>query len=225
MSTHLFIILCYRARGKQLHRKGQLDILLPAMKEYMKKFQVKYTLMVLEQNDDQHFNRGKLYNIGYLESLKRLQPGETPYYCHSNVDIVPKSVDYSLFTRGFRDIQGWEGGLGAMYFCDGDSYSAVNGYPNDMWGWGGDDSALIERAKVMNIPIDRSRYNNGDVEILPDNIVTCNGVTNDINRSKLYNYDMQNNRWRQNGLNTCEYSVQSVVYNAEFNYHHYLVNL
>ena len=28
-----------------------------------------------------------------------------------------------------------------------------------------------------------------------------------------------------NGLNTCQYSVQSVVYNAEFNYYNYLVNL
>jgi N-terminal region of glycosyl transferase group 7 len=225
MTTHLFIIVCYRARGLQVHRKKQLDIFLPKMKEYMKKFNIKYTLMVFEQNDDEKFNRGKLFNIGYLESMKMLKPGESAYFCHQNVDVIPKNVDYGLFTNGFRDIQGWDGGLGAMYFCDGESYNVINGYPNDLWGWGGDDSALLERAKIMNIPIDRSRYNNGDTENIPDDVITTNTFTNEVNRYKVYAYDMINNNWRKNGLNSCNYSVQSMVYDENLNYYHVLVNL
>lgn len=220
----LFIVCGFRAGPDQPHRKVQLEKYLAHMKEYMKSCGVAYTLMVVEQNGMQLFNLGKLFNIAYIESKKLVTEGETPYFCFQNVDIVPVDVDYAKRFVGIRDINGWEGGVGSMFFIDDHSFLVSNGYPNDLWGWGGDDSALLERARLNSVPLDRTEYNCGHASE-DRNIRSTNEHTNSINRTKVFTHDLIDNNWKRNGLNTCQYSVQSVVYNADFNYYHYLVNL
>jgi len=223
---HLYIICAYRARGKQAFRKQQLDTFLAHMKTYMQRYDQKYTLIVFEQNDDRPFNRGMLFNIGYLEAKKLCKPDEENIFCHHNVDLIPTNVDYFNFDgHGFKDIQGWDGGLGAMYFFGGTDYEKINGYPNNLWGWGGDDTALMNRVLNQKIPIDRSAYNNGDMYELKPNIEGWNDDSrNGLNRN-IQQHQMKDGSWLTNGLNRCPYTIVDKSFNEDLQYWHYLVNL
>ena len=225
MSTHLYIIIPYRARGTNEFRKRQHDMLLSHLVNYVQG--IPYTALVIEQDDDQPFNRGKLFNIGMLEAKKLCGSTEVgaAYFCHQNVDLIPTTVEYKRYGPGFTDIYGYPGGLGAMYFCDYASYETVNGYPNDLYGWGVDDTALMERCNLEHVPIDRSAYNNGSViELDPNLRHLIDGSNHDLNRQKM-NIDLRNNSYKTNGLNSCDYSIASVEHKKELNCYHYLVKL
>ena len=115
--------------------------------------------------------------------------------------------------------------MGAIYLFDADSYIKCNGYPNNIPGWGGDDTALLERAKYMNITIDRTEYNtNNIIELNAGMRGYINCSFNDKNRSVVFN-EMSINTWKTNGLNTCTYTIESIIYDKELNYYHYLVNV
>lgn len=224
-SPPLYIIIPYRARGVNEFRKNQYDMLLPHLVNYLDG--TPYTALVIEQNDDQPFNRGKLFNIGMLEAKKLCGSTEVgaAYFCHQNVDLIPTTVKYKHYGPGFTDIYGYPGGLGAMYFCDYASYETVNGYPNDLYGWGVDDTALMERCKLEHIPIDRSVYNNKSViELDPALRHLIDGSHHDLNRKKV-DTDLRNDLYKTNGLNSCEYSIASVEHKKELNCYHYLANL
>lgn len=240
---HCYIIVPYRARGNQTERRQQLEYFIPYMNNYMKQLNLKFTIMVMEQNDNKPFNRGKLFNIGMLEAAKLFVEGEKPYFCHQNVDLIPQKIDYSLYSEGITDIWGYYLGLGAMYFTDLPSYTAINGYPNDYEGWGADDVILLERCKFKNIPVDLSFKNviwNSTEELYKRNNKTGALKPNDpvvkelylldcgvYNRDKWVNCDTnkKNNEkvkkelenpesYIENGLNTCTYQVDYSIYKS-----------
>jgi len=245
---HCYIIVPYRARGNQAERKYHLDYFIPYMNKYMKQFNFKFTIMVMEQNDDKLFNRGKLFNIGMLESTKLFVEGEKPYFCHQNVDLIPQKIDYSLYSKGITDVWGYDLGLGAMYFTDLASYTAINGYPNDYDGYGHDDVILLERCKFKNIPVDLSLKNliKEKQKEVHDKMPT-EFYMNDPRLDELllrdygeykknewadYNADAINNlkvkselsspeKYIENGLNTCTYHVDAIINTT---HKHYLVS-
>jgi len=225
----LIVIVCFRARGKQTFRQQQLDYFIPYMHAYLNKQDLKHQLLVFEQNDDEPFNRGAIFNVGYLEAKKYATPGYDTYYSHHNCDVIPLTFDYTNFTRGtFKDIYGWPGGLGAAYLFDGPAYERTNGYPNNLWGWGGDDTAIMLRAEKCNIPIDRSCYNTPDVKELDKELnptINGNNTSNDTNRNFVLNVDQHRDYWQRNGLNTIRYTMQTKAIQPELNYSHFLVNL
>jgi hypothetical protein len=246
---HCYIIIPYRARGNQLERKKQFEYLIPYMNGYMKQFNINYTLMVIEQNDDKLFNRGKLFNIGVLEAIKLFNPQEKSYFCHQNVDIIPQKIDYSMWSEGITDVIGFDSGLGAMYFTDLESYVRINGYPNDYDGYGQDDIILLERCKYNFVNVNLSlkkkiadhtdevyKKNNklGDIlasdPILKELHVLDIGAfyyewrdqrMNSINAEKVKKEIAQPQSYITNGLNTCKYKVDLF---GEINYKHYLVS-
>ena len=65
MTNHkLGIVVPYRNRYAQLYEFKQ------SIKEYFRKTEIDYRLIVVEQDDAKLFNRGKLLNIGFLEAKK-----------------------------------------------------------------------------------------------------------------------------------------------------------
>jgi len=248
---HCYIIVPYRARGNQTERRQQLEYFIPYMNNYMKKLNLKFTIMIMEQNDDKLFNRGKLFNIGMLEAAKLFVEGEKPYFCHQNVDLIPQKIDYSLYSEGITDVWGYVLGLGAMYFTDLPSYVKINGYPNDYDGYGQDDIILLERCKFKNIPLDLSLKNeilnlqqevcnrnnksgaiNPDDPILKELAILDYGYynrnewadynANSINHEKVKKELENPESYIENGLNNCTYHIDSI--NNEITHKHYLVS-
>lgn len=127
------------------------------------------------------FNRGALLNavIATIDSARAI-------YTH-DVDLVPSSdAFYKAYTRELTDdtiahlAGSWDryasegksgtylGGIAGMTL---NGWKAVNGYPNDYFGWGGEDDEFLRRVKKAGMTIDhydKTRFEVRDLEDIPD---------------------------------------------------------
>ena len=83
MKKKLAIIVPYRDRSTHL------NTFISYMKSYLKDYT--YEIIVIEQADNQPFNRGKLLNIGAKYAIDN----GFDYLCFHDVDMIPINADYS----------------------------------------------------------------------------------------------------------------------------------
>jgi hypothetical protein len=83
MREKLAIVVPYRDREEHLRR------FLPAMESSDLLEGIDYEILIVEQEDGKPFNRGKLLNIGAIQSHT------ASYYCFHDVDMLPVVSDYS----------------------------------------------------------------------------------------------------------------------------------
>ena len=150
----LGIIVPYRKRPGHL-RKFQQSI-----ESYLK--DQDYELIVVEQNDDLPFNRGKLLNIGFQQAIRK----QCNYVVFHDIDMLPIDVDYSYsdvpihlangFTNSDREI--FDTYFGGVTMFPIDLFKKVNGYSNEYWGWGFEDDDLLMRLTEQNIFTDTKTY-------------------------------------------------------------------
>ena len=93
-----------------------------------------------------------------------------------------------------------------MFITNKKTFTKINGYPNNFWGWGGEDDALMVR--IANAGIRKIYY--------PENgsIIDFEGITlkekmqivnkNMLKREKLY-HDIDT--WKDNGLSDLKYKI------------------
>lgn len=140
------IIIPYRNRPRQL--QYFLSHSVPLIQTHLPKTRV----VVVEQNEGKLFNRGCLLNIGFTEYKNR-----TKYFITHDVDInptplflqkynseVPPNNVMGLFTSVHNT-------LGGIIKISTNNIFKVNGFPNDIWGWGAEDSVLQDRTRFYNI--------------------------------------------------------------------------
>ncbi|XP_051559084.1 beta-1,4-galactosyltransferase 1-like [Myxocyprinus asiaticus] len=151
------IIIPFRNRDE--HLKHWLHFLHPVLQRQ----QLDYGVYVIEQNGDVTFNRAKLLNVGYVEGLK-----EYDYDCFifSDVDIIPmddrniykcssqpRHLSVSMDKFGFRlPYKQYFGGVSAM---SKQQFQRINGFPNNYWGWGGEDDDIFNRLHYRGMKISR----------------------------------------------------------------------
>jgi len=224
---YIFLV-AYRARGNQSFRRQQIDLLIKNIEIYFNKNNVDYKIMICEQNDDEKFNRGKLLNIAFLES-ERIFDFPKKYF-HMNADYLfdlsrrfPNQI--AEFKTGVMDLYGlnYLPILGAACVFDPESYRTINGFPNDLLGWGGDDWAIYNRLKRKSIPIfyPQHLHNSGFIIECNDDKKVLDESNNGTNMELAKRDDINTN-----GLSSCVYVVHS---NGEFhnekNIYHYLIDL
>nr|SVE75555.1 EOG090X0MWD [Daphnia dolichocephala] len=78
------IVIPYRARQEQLRA------FLHYFHRYLQSQEIAYQIIVIEQSQEGEFNRGKLFNIGFVESQKRF-PSDC--YIFHDVDLIPQSLN------------------------------------------------------------------------------------------------------------------------------------
>jgi hypothetical protein len=179
----LNICIPYRARTNNAFRKEQLVEFSQHMSDFLEKKEITYKLIILEQNNDLPFNRGLLLNVGFIETEKEVR-SKVQYYCHHNTDLFPEdlTLDYSYTPqKEIRDLFGYHDGLGAICLVNRKDFSDINGFANNMDGWGNDDILLKRRANRANIKINRDQYNIGVREISHER----DSSFNDINAKKI----------------------------------------
>jgi hypothetical protein len=219
----MFIILVsYRARGVQEFRRKQLMEALNNFRRFFEDRNVEYKIVVIEQNNDNKFNRGLLLNAAFLESEKLFTFPKK--YIHMNADYtfnLSNDFPEDFFNvNGFLDLyrSQWPV-LGAACVFDPDSYKEINGFPNDLQGWGGDDWAIYNRIMTRKINLFTNKLFNSGF-IIDHHVHFMNDITNNDKNIELANRnDIENN-----GLTTLEYKVDG---NGEFhggNVFHYLIN-
>jgi hypothetical protein len=227
----MFIFLiAYRARGIQTFRKEQLTLLIKNINLYLSSNKIEYKIMICEQNDDERFNRGKLLNIAFLESEKLFDFPDPNKYFHMNTDYLfdlKRSFPLAILNlnNGVIDLhRPIPGVLGAACVFDPDSYKIINGFPNDLLGWGGDDWAIYNRLirKQVQIFYPRNLSNSGFIIENNDD----KKITDQSNNFKNMELSKRNDI-ETNGLTTCIYKINN---NGEFHdekkyIYHYLVDL
>lgn len=151
MSQKLCIVVPYRDR--ELHLKE----FLPYMEGSDFLEDIDYEILIVEQ-DDKPFNRGKLLNVGFQESPN------ADYFCFHDVDMLPLLSDYSFVSNpthlaaeaeqfGFK--LPYNGYFGGVTLFDRHSFIKINGYSNNYWGWGAEDDDILFRCMVNNVKTSR----------------------------------------------------------------------
>ncbi|CAB1326214.1 unnamed protein product [Coregonus sp. 'balchen'] len=77
---------------------------------------------------EETFNRAKLLNVGYTEALK-----DAEYDCFIFSD---------LFSSCRLPYAGYFGGVSGL---SKKQFLKINGFPNEYWGWGGEDDDIYNR--------------------------------------------------------------------------------
>ncbi len=119
-----------------------------------------WIVLIIEQSDDgKKFNRGALLNVG----TKLSEQMGSKYVIFHDVDLLPlmKIVPYytgipekpihiaKVWTSKY-DSPSFLGGVLSMTISD---VKKINGFPNQFWGWGGEDDALRYRLNHFKINV------------------------------------------------------------------------
>lgn len=134
-------------RGEQLKR----------FLSHIHRYHPDWKVIVIEQSDDNRkFNRGALLNIGSKLS-------ETDYVIFHDVDLLPlmKIVPYyTAFPKSPIHIaKVWTSKYDSPTFLGGvlsmsiEDIQKTNGFPNNFWGWGGEDDVLRNRIKTKKLTV------------------------------------------------------------------------
>jgi N-terminal region of glycosyl transferase group 7/N-terminal domain of galactosyltransferase len=163
-APRLKIVVPYRDRERQLRQ------FLPHIRNYFAKRGIPYHIVIAEQAEGLPFNRGAVKNAGF-----RLGE-ESDYTCFHDVDYLPLEADY-----GWADFPAglvWAGAESVPIKASGQThyikpdmpkffggavlmpnmlFEQVDGYSNQYWGWGYEDTDLISRFQAANITCVRRR--------------------------------------------------------------------
>lgn len=179
----LSVVVPYR------NREDHLKQFVPAMESELKKQEIPFEIVIIEQNDAKPFNRAMLLNIGFEESK------DCDYFAFHDVDMIPLDSDYSypdgpthLAARaeqfGFK--LPYDGYFGGVTLFDKESFIKINGYSNEYWGWGAEDDDVLFRCHIMEIDTYRKdcRYQSLSHErdikqsLYNDNLAKYGGIIN-----------------------------------------------
>lgn len=197
------IIIPYR-NDKNNERKKQLEKFIQFSK---KNFKENVKIFIIEQSDyENKFNRGKLLNIG-IKISKNID-----HYIFHDVDLLPDKEllkYYSTYPKiPIHIARVWKtkytgyGFFGGITSISKTQIYKINGFPNNFWGWGGEDDALYNRISKINKNI--LAPNKGNVsEIIHKQAEVSNNDL--INKKKLILEDLK--KWKKNGLNSLKFDI------------------
>lgn len=136
-------------RNRKTHLDYYIKNTLPLLKEYLPNSKV----IVIEQCNDKLFNRGKVLNVGFKEYSEK-----TKYFITNDIDINPSKktiLEYYLPDIESNIVRGIFTSscntLGGIIKISSLNIKNINGFPNNIWGWGCEDKALQNRAEYYNI--------------------------------------------------------------------------
>jgi predicted glycosyltransferase involved in capsule biosynthesis len=205
---------------RERERRVYIQFMTKILKPYFD-----FHIFIIEQRDDnEKFNIGKLKNIGFKLALER---GSFDNFIFSDIDTIPdydlvpyfhKNVKtvLALAHRGTRyqeqDNLIKKPFLGALTNFNADSFIKINGYPNNFWGWGGEDDALLNR--LLNAGYNEIYYpeNGSIIDIEEDNTFKTLNMESKkmvINSDKLKFEKLYEDlsSWKENGLNNLNYKI------------------
>jgi hypothetical protein len=207
--SKLAIIIPFREEKTTQVRLNHLKKIVNHMNNFFKLKKIKYSIFVIQQyNYDKRFNRGMLLNIG-VKIVKKYNIIVT-----HDVDMLPDDylLNYYLHIPKYPVHIAYPGSLskyaypkyiGGINIYSVDQYKQINGYPNDFWGWGGEDDAIYDRIALNNLIIirpDKGKINELEHKNLKD----------DKEQTNLYKWENRINNiktWKTNGLNNLKFQI------------------
>lgn len=204
--TKFSIVVPFRDNPAQ-NRMTQLEIFSAYMESYLSGLD--FEIVIAEQADTSHkFNRGKMLNVGYKIAREQFQ---CEYHVLHDVDLLPakdllrfysdppsKGPVHIANAWGQYNYKGYFGGIVSISNSD---FEKLNGYPNDYWGWGGEDDELRRRCDEVRMPIVRP----SEGTILPLPHTDTKEVKKWKNLRKWELRDAHKQTWQTNGLCSLKY--------------------
>jgi hypothetical protein len=195
-------------------RKKQLDVFVKHMHAYLPTIGLDFEICVVEQGNNKPFNRAKLLNIGFLQN----QDDYSKFIFH-DVDVLPLSskMNYICPSVGIiKHIFGVPHSLGGCMAMLGETFSMMNGFSNNYWGWGREDADLQLRAGYVNCRIDKSTMCQqlGQGTKTKDTIHWARpshqqGIPIPTNHEYYQQLVDDKTLMNRDGLNSCEYKIIS----------------
>lgn len=203
------IIIPFRHRHE--HLKHWLYYLHPILQRQ----QLDYGVYVINQDGEGTFNRAKLMNIGYIETLK-----EYDYTCFvfSDVDLIPMD-DRNLYRcfdnprhlavamDKFKFQLPYPGFFGGVSSLSKDQYLAINGFPNTYWGWGGEDDDIYNRIKIKDMSISRPSLAVGKYRMVKHE----RDLHNEVNPKNPGKLKTTRDTMMEDGIKSLNYTVKDIV--------------
>uniref|UniRef100_A0A8C6YV57 Beta-1,4-galactosyltransferase n=1 Tax=Nothoprocta perdicaria TaxID=30464 RepID=A0A8C6YV57_NOTPE len=146
------------------NRESHLGHLLYYLHPFLQRQQLQYGIYVVHQAGNSTFNRAKLLNVGVKEALK---DEEWDCLFLHDVDLIPEN-DHNLYTcdpwnpkhvsvamNKFGYSLPYPQYFGGVSALTPDQYMKINGFPNEYWGWGGEDDDIATRVRLAGMKIAR----------------------------------------------------------------------
>ncbi|XP_072171076.1 beta-1,4-galactosyltransferase 6-like [Diadema setosum] len=189
-------------------RHHHLPIILRYLTPMLKRQLLEFTFFVVEQANQDLFNRAMLMNVGFLEALNF-----TRYDCFifHDVDHIPdddrnyygctdmprhflSGADRWNYKLAYKNFFGAVTGLTRAQMLQ------INGFPNVYWGWGGEDDEIRLRVVDNHLNITRPNGPIGYYDVIRHHHKRAPLALNRFNLLKTFKV-----RYRGDGLNNIVY--------------------
>ena len=217
----LTLIVLFNFRDRQ----EQLDTFLNFMHTFLQKQLLDYRIVVVEQVPDTPFNRAKLFNVGYVESLK-VSPSSKCFVFH-DVDLLPQKLSntyactseprhMSASVNTFRYNLPYLSLFGGAVSITRAQFETVNGFSNVFYGWGGEDDDFLNRIESHQMKICR-------FEPIVARYYMLSHRKEAPSQSRLEMLHSGSNRFETDGLNSLSYKLKQMTYKKLYTW--YLVDV
>ncbi|XP_051516113.1 beta-1,4-galactosyltransferase 3-like isoform X2 [Myxocyprinus asiaticus] len=195
---HTAIVVPYRNR--QTHLRALLYHLHPFLQR--------------QQSGNSTFNRAKLLNVGVREALK--EEDWSCIFLH-DVDLLPENdhntytchpqypTHHSVAMDKFRYRLPYSQYFGGVSAVTPEQYLKMNGFPNQYWGWGGEDDDIAARVRLSGMKIVRPPMSIGHYKMIKHK--EDQGNEQNFRRFDLLKRTRLN--WRSDGLSSLTYELLS----------------
>jgi len=195
------------------------------MHAFLQKQMLDYRIVVVEQLSDTPFNRAKLFNIGFAESLKVNPTGQC--YVFHDVDLLPQKLSniyactndprhMSASVNTFRYNLPYLSLFGGAVAIVREQFEAINGFSNVFYGWGGEDDDFLNRIVSRDFNICR-------FEPAVARYYMLSHKKEAPSQSRLENLHSGKDRFSSDGLNSLKYELKQMTYKKLYTW--YLVDV
>ncbi|XP_075764145.1 beta-1,4-galactosyltransferase 3 isoform X1 [Pelodiscus sinensis] len=195
-------------RNRETHLRHLLYYLHP----FLQRQQLQYGIYVIHQAGNATFNRAKLLNVGVKEALK---DEEWDCLFLHDVDLIPEN-DHNLYTcdpwspkhvsiamNKFGYSLPYAQYFGGVSALTPNQYLKINGFPNEYWGWGGEDDDIATRVRLAGMKIARPPVSVGHYKM-----VKHKGDQGNEENPHRFDLLIRTQRtWTQDGMNSLTYTL------------------
>ncbi|XP_076869404.1 beta-1,4-galactosyltransferase 3 [Brachyhypopomus gauderio] len=204
---HTAIIIPHR------NREHHLKFLLYYLHPFLQRQQISYGIYIIHQAGNYTFNRAKLMNVGFREAMREAdwdclffhdvdlipEDDRNTYTCDRN----PKHAAIAMDKFGYKlPYNMYFGGVSALTPLH---YLKMNGFPNNYWGWGGEDDDIGIRVSLAGMVISRPSLNMGRYKMIKHKL----DQGNEVNPKRFNMLAKTKQTWKLDGMNSLEYEVLS----------------
>ncbi|CAG9569185.1 unnamed protein product [Danaus chrysippus] len=153
-SKKLAIIVPFRDRFEEL-----LEF-VPHMYKFLNKQKIPFHIFVVQQKDNNRFNRASLINVGFIYTRNNYE-----YIAMHDVDLLPLNdkLSYAYPKNGPIHISSpqthpkyhYDTFIGGILLIKREDFELVNGLSNNYWGWGLEDDEFYVRLKDAGLKVSR----------------------------------------------------------------------